>query len=82
MALSDTDMAAAIEAAFVAEWLSVKDENLATLGQQERQILFIGIARGILQYLEAHQDEVVLSVTLRRLGTDRTHQVTALNLNI
>jgi len=82
MALSDTGMAAAIEAAFVTEWLSVKGENLAALGQQERQILFIGIARGILQYLEAHQNEVVLSVTLRRAGTVQTHQVTALNLNI
>jgi hypothetical protein len=82
MALSATNIAAAIETAFVAEWLSVKGENLAAYGQQERRILFVSIARGMLQYLEANQNEIVNSLTLELSpGLEQTYNVAALDLN-
>jgi hypothetical protein len=83
MALTATGMAAAMETAFVAEWLNVKGDNLAAYGQLERQILFIGIARGILRYLEDNQNSAVVSVRVRQgVGPEQTFTVTALDLNI
>ena len=82
MALSATGIAAAIEAAFVTEWLNVKGDNLSAYGQQERRILFVAIARGMLQYLEANQNQIVNALTLEfSSGVQQTYTVTGLDLN-
>lgn len=72
-------MAEAMEKAMQAEWKLVKGEDLPTMGQEDRRILFVAVARGILQYLRAHQNEIMTNITADTIGT---RNVTALTLNI
>ncbi|MGH8636741.1 MAG: hypothetical protein ACREUZ_06345 [Burkholderiales bacterium] len=52
-------LAAEMEAAMKAEWLAVKGEPLPSpTGEEDRKIMFVAIARGLLQYLQDHRDEI------------------------
>lgn len=53
-------MAEAIETAMKQEWHAVKGEWLpAPLGEEDRRILFVAVARGVLGYLKAHQADIL-----------------------
>ena len=83
MALDYNDMAEAMEAALDQVWLSVKGKHLPDAGSEDRQILFQAIARGMLHYLEAEQNNIFKSIRLRRHGysgqTD--YDILSLDLN-
>ncbi len=65
MALTTDRMVSAIEEAFQKEWEKEKNTSLPDIGQEDRRLLFAGIARGILEYLENHQDDIFKSFWLR-----------------
>lgn len=71
-------MAEAIEVALQQEWPLARGVPLPPEGMQERRIVFVAIARGVLQYLKDHQHEFINSMTLN--GTPQS--VTNLDLNI
>jgi hypothetical protein len=48
-------LAEAIENAMKMEWRAVKGETLPAEGQDDRRVLFVAIAQGILDYLKDHQ---------------------------
>ncbi len=83
MALNYNDMAAAMETALDQEWFDVKDQHLPDAGLEDRQLLFKGIARGMLHYLEAQQNHMFNSIRLQQQGfpTETDYDVRALDLN-
>lgn len=55
----ENSLAAEIEAAMQSEWLTVKGTELPSpVGEQDRRILFVAIARGVLKFLTDHRLEV------------------------
>lgn len=54
-------MAEAIEQAFQSEWIAAKTTALPQAGAVDRKILFIAVAQGVLNYLEAHKSDLVTS---------------------
>jgi len=59
-------MAAAMEAAMHEEWLAARGSALpGGVGEVDRKLLFAAVAKGVLRYLKAHQDEVLISITTR-----------------
>jgi hypothetical protein len=75
-------MAEAIEQAMEKEWQANKGSALPEDGKVERRILFAAIASGILNYLEAHQDEFISTITLQSGSGSTDNTVTKLDLNI
>ena len=71
-------MAEAIEVALQQEWPLVQGVPLPAEGLLERRILFVAIARGVLQYLKDHQHEFMNSITLNGIP----QAVTNVELNI
>jgi hypothetical protein len=57
-----------IEAAYAAEWKKVKPNPLPDAGKDDRRLLFAGVARGVLQYLSEHQNELITG--LKATGPD------------
>ena len=84
MALNYNDMADAMETALDQEWFAVKGEHLPSAGLEDRQLLFKAIARGMLHYLEAQENNMFNSIRLRQQGftTETDYDVRALDLNI
>ena len=42
------------------EWFRVKGEYLPVgIGEEDRKIFFVGIARGLLQYLQLHNSDLL-----------------------
>ncbi len=69
-------MAAAMESAFQTYWRSVKDTPLPDAGLEDRKILFIAIARGVVQHLrEQVPSSFVLDVDLGGDGSGSVTQV-------
>jgi hypothetical protein len=78
-------LAAAMEQAMKDQWLIVKKVPLPNQGEEDRRLLLAAIAGGLFAYLNAHEDEVMTSITLRDttpVGTDQTWLVTQLELNL
>ena len=86
MALEAAGLTAAIEAAFGKEWALVKTIPLPGAGREDRRLLFAAVARGILEYLNAHENETVTTVTLEETGsstgTTKVYSVREIDLNI
>ena len=84
MALEVAGMTAAIETAFEKEWKAAKNNTpLPDMGKAERQMLFAAIARGVLEYLKVHQNELVNTITFEDSPGQRvTHTVKEVDLNI
>jgi hypothetical protein len=76
-------LAEAIETAMKQEWQLVKGEALPDIGQEDRRLLFVAVARGVIQFLDDHQDEIFTSIRLTRQGTVHsfTYRVEALEFN-
>ncbi len=83
MALEPGSLTDAIEAAYETEWPKVKSHPLPDAGKDDRRLLFAGIARGILQYLSDHHDELLTNITTLDAGGEQiTMQVTGTELGI
>jgi hypothetical protein len=84
MALDVTGLTTAIDNAFKTEWGRRKSGiPLPAAGQEDRQLLFAAVARGVLEYLEAHQNEVLESLTVQEsAGVSKTWTITAADINI
>ena len=78
--LSDADfaesMAATIEAEFEAAWRSVYGRDLPSAGTRQRRIFFVAMARGVLRYLEAHQDDLIRTIRLEDADAAWHHEYT------
>lgn len=74
-------LAEAIETAMKQEWQLVKGEALPDTGEEDRRLLFVAVARGVIQFLDDHQDEIFTSMTLTRQGHIFTYRVEALEFN-
>ncbi|MEO0069423.1 MAG: hypothetical protein ABIK18_01340 [candidate division WOR-3 bacterium] len=82
MALEATHMMEAIEAAFKSEWQVVKGTPLPEAGSEDRRLLFAAIARGILEYLKDHEEEILKSITVKDPSdTQITYNVEKVDLN-
>ena len=57
-------LAEAIEIALQQEVLATKGISLPSDGQEDRRLLFVAIARGVLQYLKAHEAETLNTITI------------------
>ena len=60
-------MAEAIENAFKAEWLRVKGEPLPDVGEKDRRIFFVAVAKGVIDHMTANAEVLI----------DHTHEATA-----
>ncbi|HWP47391.1 MAG TPA: hypothetical protein VNM22_09545 [Candidatus Limnocylindrales bacterium] len=82
MALEATHMTEAIEAAFKNEWQVVKGTPLPAAGSEDRRLLFAAIARGILEYLKDHEEDILKSITVKDPSdTAITYTVEKMDLN-
>ena len=80
-----SSMAAAIEDAMKAEWQAVKGVPLPAQGEEDRRLLFVAVARGVLTYLKAHQNEVLTAITTKddiSGSTEDRRLVTKLEINV
>jgi hypothetical protein len=81
-ALQDT-MAEAMEEEMADLFQMLKGKTMPEIGKEDRRLLFVAIARGVLKYLEAHQSDVLASVTINHTtGPGVTHTVSNVDLNI
>jgi hypothetical protein len=83
MALEAARMTEAIEAAFKKEWQMVKGTPLPEAGLEDRRLLFAAIARGILEYLKDHENEILNSFTVKDPSdTQILYTVEKVDLNV
>jgi hypothetical protein len=83
MALQPDAMRDAMEAAYELEWPKVKPNPLPGTGKDDRLLLFAGVARGLLQYLSDHHNELLTSLTTQDdSGVQATYQVQETDLGI
>lgn len=82
MSLNTKDLVVAMEKALAKEYKDRKEGPLPTAGQKDRELLFAAIARGVLQYLESHQNEFVSTIKLKKGAIETSYTVTGLDLNI
>lgn len=62
-------MALAMEEELEALYKQLKGTSLPALGQEDRRLLFVAIARGILRYIDEHED----AVSTDQQGGENTH---------
>jgi hypothetical protein len=83
MPLNSSDLTQAMQEAFKKEWAAVKKIALPDAGGEDRRLLFAAVARGLLEYVEAHQNEVISAITFEDEGaTSITHTVTNTEIGI
>jgi hypothetical protein len=56
----EDSMAEAIEDALKAEWATVKETAFPTTGEEDRRLLFVAIAQGIVRYLKSHAADSII----------------------
>jgi hypothetical protein len=78
----DGSLAAAIERALADEWQTVKGQALPSDGRDDRRLLFVAIAQGVLRYLKAHENDLLSSITLDQGGGPVANAVSALGLEV
>jgi hypothetical protein len=65
-------LAAEMEAAMKVEWQNVKGSPLpGGAGEEDRRILFVAVARGLLKFLEDHKHDTL--TTASSGGANHTH---------
>jgi hypothetical protein len=83
VALEPGAMTDAIELGYETEWKLAKPNPLPDAGKDDRRLLFAGIARGVLQYLSDHQNELLVTLkTKDEAGLAATLTVTETDLGI
>ena len=79
MALIANDLANAMMNQLDEAWQIVKGEPIPSPPGDDARVMFLAIARGLLIYMEQHQNDMVSTVAL---GGGSVVNVTSLNLNI
>ena len=79
MALVANDLANAMVDQLDEAWQIVKNEPIPSPPGEDARILFLAIARGLLKYMEQHQNETIKTIAL---GGGSSVNVTSLDLNI
>lgn len=79
MALIANDMANAMVDQLDEAWQQVKGEPFPGGSREDARIMFLAVARGLLIYMEAHQNDTITSIALSG-GSAQT--VNSMNLNI
>jgi hypothetical protein len=81
VALQDS-MAKAMDDAMADVYQKVKGTALPDQGKDDRRILFCAIARGLLSYLQQHENDIMTSIRINTGGPAIDENVTALTLNV
>jgi hypothetical protein len=79
MALEADALANAMMAQLGEAWQIVKGEPIPSPPGEDARIMFLAIARGLLKYMEQHQNETIKTIAL---GGGSSVNVTSLDLNI
>ena len=79
MALVANDLANAMVDQLDEAWQIVKGEPFPGGSRDDAKVMFLAIARGLLSYMEQHQNDMVSSVAL---GGGSAVNVNSLNLDI
>ncbi len=79
MALVANDLANAMVDQLDEAWQIVKGEPFPGGSRDDARIMFLAVARGLLIYMEQHQNDAVSTIAL---GGGGAVNVTSLNLNI
>jgi hypothetical protein len=79
MALVATDMAQAMVDQLDEAWQQVKGEPFPGGDRNDARIMFLAVARGLLLYLEAHQNDMVNSIQFS--GGGSALNVTSVDIN-
>jgi hypothetical protein len=82
MALEAGELTEAMLRALGTEWQRAKGAALPAAGLEDRRLLFAAVARGLLEYLDAKQNQVIKTIELERAGARLQHQVVMLDLDI
>jgi len=79
MALVANDLANAMLNQLDDAWQIVKGEPIPSPPGDDARVMFLAIARGLLIYMEQHQNDTIKTIAL---GGGSSVNVTALDLNI
>ena len=79
--LRASELTQAIETAFADEWLRLRGTALPAAGGEERRMLFVAVANGVLGYLAANERDFISSITFDR-NEGESWGVDSLDLNI
>jgi hypothetical protein len=79
MSLVASDMAQAMVDQLDEAWQIVKGEAFPSGSKEDARIMFLAVARGLLIYMEAHQNDMANTITL---GGGSPQTVNAIDLNI
>ncbi len=83
MSLTIGELTSYIDTAFQEEWTRRKTISLPAGGEEDRQLLFAAVARGVLTYLKAKEGELVRSINTEALKEGATTlAITGAVLNI
>ena len=78
-----SSMAKAMDDAFEDVYQKMKGKPAPDQGKEDRRMLMVAIARGVLSYLEQNQNNMINSLDVRSGGAAAvTETVTALDLNV
>ena len=79
MALVASELADAMVDQLDEAWKAVKGEDFPGGSRDDAKIMFLAVARGLLIYMEQHQNDTIKTIAL---GGGSSVNVTALDLNI
>ena len=79
MALVANDLANAMVDQLDEAWQIVKGEPFPGGSRDDAKVMFLAIARGLLSYMEQHQNDTIKTIAL---GGGSAVNVTSLDLNI
>jgi hypothetical protein len=86
MPLVLNELTDAIDKAFGTEWTNSKGGTAPDAGKDDRRLMFAAVARGILEYLSAHQSDFIASLTLTDTAGNSSinynASATSLNINV
>ena len=76
-------LAEAIENAMKEEWQAVKGEPMPDTDPNDRRILFVAIAQGVLGYLNAHTNDAINTIEFDTgAGTTDTLSIESVDFNV
>jgi hypothetical protein len=83
MALTSTELTAFMQQALRQEWQATKGSVISNTTVEDMRLIFAAVARGLLNYLETHQDDFINTITVQeRSGTQITQTVVRADFNI
>jgi hypothetical protein len=83
VSLNPSELIEAMENAFAQAWQVSRGSALPQAGAEDRRLLFEGVARGLLQFIDGHQKEVLTEITFQEAGEDaQAHTVVGAKFDI